>query len=69
MIEKAKWIWYPGDYEIALFNRRMAERYERDVLITPFWRMDSHFVSVKFYSKRNLRWRTNGSHSFNSSEC
>ena len=53
-MEKAKWIWYPGDYETALFNKCMAERYERDVLITPFWRMDTHYVSVKFYADFTL---------------
>ena len=53
-MNKAKWIWYPGDYETALFNRCMAERYERDVLITPFWRMDTHYVSVKFYADFTL---------------
>ena len=53
-MKKAKWIWYPGDYETALFNRCMAERYERDVLITPFWRMDTHYVSVKFYADFTL---------------
>ena len=50
MEQKAKWIWYPGDYETALFNKCMAERYQRDVLITPFWRMDTHYVTVKFYA-------------------
>ena len=54
MAKKAKWIWYPGDYETALFNKCMAERYERDVLITPFWRMDTHYVSVKFYADFTL---------------
>lgn len=54
MTKKAKWIWYPGDYETALFNQCMAERYERDVLITPFWRMDTHYVSVKFYADFTL---------------
>lgn len=54
MERKAKWIWYPGDYETALFNKCMAERYERDVLITPFWRMDTHYVSVKFYADFTL---------------
>ena len=53
-MKKAKWIWYPGDYETALFNRCMAERYERDVLITPFWRMETHYVSVKFYADFTL---------------
>jgi hypothetical protein len=50
MQQTAKWIWYPGDYETALFNKCMAERYQRDVLITPFWRMDTHYVTVKFYA-------------------
>ena len=50
MKNKATWIWYPGDFEISLFNRCMARRYERNVQITPFWRMDSHFVTVKFYA-------------------
>ncbi len=54
MGNKAKWLWYPGDYETALFNKCMAERHERDVLITPFWRMDSHYVTVKFYSDFTL---------------
>lgn len=54
MRTRATWIWYPGDFEAALFNKCMARRYERDVLITPFWRMDSHFVTVKFYAKFNL---------------
>ncbi len=57
MTKKAKWIWYPGDYEIALFNKCMAKRYERDVLITPFWRMDTHYVTVKFYGDFKLTKR------------
>ena len=51
---KAKWVWYPGDFEISLFNKCMAERYERDVQITPFWRMDSHFVTVRYYLNFSL---------------
>ena len=52
--KRAAWIWYPGDYEALLFCKCMAERRERDVLITPFWRMDSHYVSVKFYADFTL---------------
>ena len=35
---QAEWIWYPDDFEIELSNRFMAERYERDVMIPPFWK-------------------------------
>ncbi len=52
--KRAAWIWYPGDYEAWLFCKCMAQRRERDVLITPFWRMDSHYVSVKFYCNFTL---------------
>lgn len=48
MEKRATWIWYPGDFELMLFGRCMARRYERDVMITPFWRMDGYYHNVKF---------------------
>lgn len=51
---KAKWIWYPGDFSLALFNKTMIKRYERDVPIPPFWRMDYFYPDVKFYKKVDL---------------
>ena len=45
---RATWIWYPGDFEIWLSNRVQTRRVERDISIPPFWRMDSHNVTVSF---------------------
>lgn len=45
---KANWIWYPGDFELMLFNKCMSLRFQRDILITPFWKMDTHYANVKF---------------------
>lgn len=47
-MSKAKWIWYPGDFEIELANKFMANRYERDVFIPPFWKQYSCYKNVKF---------------------
>ncbi len=46
--EKAKWIWYPGDFEIECANKFMTNRYERDVFIPPFWKLYSCHKNVKF---------------------
>lgn len=51
---QAKWIWYPGDFELALFNKTMMKRYERDVPVAPFWRMDSYYQNVKFLKRVKL---------------
>ena len=50
-MNKATWIWYPGDFSLALFNKTMVKRYERDVPIPPFWRMDYFYPDVKFVKK------------------
>ena len=42
------WIWYPGDYEIWLGNRMNNNRTERGAFFPPFWKTDSHFVTVEF---------------------
>lgn len=51
---KAKWIYYPGDYELMLFNKVMTRRYERDIIIPPFWRMDNFYQNVKFRKKFSI---------------
>ncbi len=51
---KATWIWYPGDFEMMLFGKCMARRYERDVMIAPFWRMDGYYHMVKFVREFTL---------------
>ena len=45
---KATWIWYPGDYEIWLGNKMNNRRTERGAFFPPFWKTDSHFVTVEF---------------------
>lgn len=47
-ISKATWIWYPGDFEIWLGNRFNNRRTERGAMFPPFWKQDSHWVTVEF---------------------
>ena len=42
------WVWYPGDFEIWLGNRMNNNRTERGAFFPPFWKTDSHFVTVEF---------------------
>ena len=42
------WIWYPGDFEIWLGNIFNNRRTERGAMFPPFWKQDSHFVTVEF---------------------
>ncbi len=51
MSSKATWIWYPGDYEIWLGNRMNNRRTERGAFFPPFWKQDSHYVTVEFSKK------------------
>ena len=46
--EKATWIWYPGDYEIWLGNEMNNRRTDRGAYFPPFWKQDSHYVTVEF---------------------
>ncbi len=48
MTSKATWIWYPGDYEIWLGNKMNNRRTERGAFFPPFWKQDSHYVTVEF---------------------
>ena len=48
------WIWYPGDYEIWLGNRMSNNRTERGAFFPPFWKTDSHFVTVEFSKQIDL---------------
>ena len=45
---KAKWIWYPGDFELWLHARTMMRRDERGMYIPPIWKIDSYHPNVKF---------------------
>ena len=54
MTSKSTWIWYPGDYEIWLGNQMNGRRTERGAFFPPFWKMDSHYVTVEFSKMVNL---------------
>ncbi len=51
---KATWIWYPGDFEIWLGNIFNNRRTERGAMFPPFWKQDSHYVTVEFSKTFNL---------------
>ena len=46
--DKSTWIWYPGDFEIWLGNIFNNRRTERGAMFPPFWKQDSHYVTVEF---------------------
>lgn len=54
MASAQTWIWYPGDYEIWLGNRMNNNRTERGAFFPPFWKTDSHFVTVEFSKDLDL---------------
>ena len=45
---KATWIWYPGDFEVWIGNIFNNRRTERGAMFPPFWKQDSHYVTVEF---------------------
>ena len=47
-MNKATWIWYPGDFEVWLGNIFNNRRTERGAMFPPFWKQDSHYVTVEF---------------------
>lgn len=49
------WIWYPGDFEIWLGNRMNNNRTERGAFFPPFWKTDSHYVTVEFSKDIDLK--------------
>ncbi len=49
------WIWYPGDFEIWLGNIFNNRRTERGAMFPPFWKQDSHYVTVEFSKAFNLQ--------------
>lgn len=52
---KATWIWFPGDYEVWLGNRFNNRRTERGAMFPPFWKQDSHWVTVEFSTAVSLK--------------
>ena len=47
-IHRPTWIWYPGDFEVWLGNQFNNRRTERGAMFPPFWKQDSHWVTVEF---------------------
>jgi alpha-L-rhamnosidase len=52
--EEARWIWYPGDFEVWLHTEVGGRRQERGQPCPPFWRMDSHYGVILFEKNYNL---------------
>ena len=50
-MKQAKWIWYPGDFEMWLGNRFNNLRSERGAMSPTFWKQDSHYPMVEFSTK------------------
>lgn len=51
----AKWIYYPGDFEIYLHKRLMLQRTERNQPYVPMWRVDSPYGTVVFSKMVDLK--------------
>jgi alpha-L-rhamnosidase len=51
--KEAKWIWYPGDFEVWLHTQVGGRREERAQPYPPFWRIDSHYGVILFEKKYN----------------
>jgi len=45
---QAAWIGFPGDFELWLHREVSLRRDERLSVIPPFWRLDTHFTSLKY---------------------
>lgn len=54
-MKQAKWIWYPGDFDIWLGNRFNNRRTERGAMFPPFWKQDSHYPMVEFSTNVRLK--------------
>ena len=52
--QQATWIWYPGDFEIALSNQMQNRRTERGAFSPVFWKMDTHYNLVLFAKSFNV---------------
>ncbi len=50
-VDTARWIWYPGDFEVWLHTVVGGRRQERGQPYPPFWRVDSPYGLVVFQTK------------------
>lgn len=52
--QEARWIWYPGDFDIWLANNMQNRRTERGSFFPPFWKLDNPYNLVTFQKKFSL---------------
>ena len=50
----AKWIWYPGDFEVWLHTQVAGKRQERGQPYPPFWRVDVPYPVIRFEKQYEL---------------
>jgi hypothetical protein len=53
-VDNARWIWYPGDFEVWLHTVVGGRRQERGQPYPPFWRVDSPYGLVVFQTKYEI---------------
>lgn len=51
---KARWIYYPGEFEIYLSKKINSQRTERNQHYPPFWRLDAPYGTVQFTKQVEL---------------
>lgn len=47
--QQATWIWYPGDFEIALSNNMQNRRTDRGTFFPVFWKVDGFYQLMDFH--------------------
>ena len=47
--QQATWIWYPGDFEIALSNQMQNRRTDRGAMSPIFWKTDNAYPLIDFH--------------------
>lgn len=53
-IQKAHWIYYPGDFEIYMHNKLHLQRTERNQSYPPLWRLDAPYSVIDFVKNITL---------------
>ncbi len=53
-VSTARWIWYPGDFEVWLHYKVSGRRQERGQPYPPFWRVDSPYGLARFEKNYSL---------------
>lgn len=51
LLQRQRWIWYPGDFEIYHALKVNTRREERNIMWPAFWRLDDCYHNVRFRKK------------------